>query len=258
MNHGDGSWGSGTCPQCGDHEYTGQSCTTGGTCVCGATAPALGHNLYGVTVSFDNHPHCYYKDCSRCGEHVYTGGHGERPHGDGTGATCKDCGEHSYYTITDEIGTSGCDCGVSIINFNLVNDNCRLYFTCNSVFNGLAYNTVPIWNGYKPDIIQYSPSQSVTTVHVCDVYDECEGEGVVSYYARTTPSGLIQMNRYFCDGREEVYNFKTMIHEFGHALGLGHCPSGGDVMSTGNVAVSTLSQFDMDSYDAAYELYSVY
>ncbi len=66
------------------------------------------------------------------------------------------------------------------------------------------------------------------------------------------------MNRYFCDGREEVYNFKTMIHEFGHALGLGHCPSGGDVMSTGNVAVSTLSQFDMDSYDAAYELYSVY
>ena len=55
-----------------------------------------------------------------------------------------------------------------------------------------------------------------------------------------------------------MYNFKTMIHEFGHALGLGHCPSGGDVMSTGNVAVSTLSQFDMDSYDAAYELYSVY
>ena len=90
-NHGDGSWGSGTCPQCGTHTYVGQTCTNVGTCACGATVPALGHSLYGNTWTEAEHPHYYYKDCARCGEHVRTGGNGTRLHGDGTGETCTQC-----------------------------------------------------------------------------------------------------------------------------------------------------------------------
>ena len=171
-NHGDGSWGSGTCPQCGDHEYTGQSCTTGGTCVCGATAPALGHNLYGVTASETAHPHYYYKDCSRCGEHVYTGGHGERPHGDGTGVTCKDCGEHSLYLPDATAWPSdwhyACGLWVKPMSYSLCDHDCFcLWIRSTSSYGTYIENAVNIWNGYIQQLIRTSSIS--TAVHIYDV-----------------------------------------------------------------------------------------
>ena len=113
--HGDGSWGSGTCPYCGTHEYIGQTCVTSGTCVCGATGPALGHNFENQIYSEVAHPHYYFRQCLRCGYHYYTGGHATKNHGDGSwgSGTCPDCGSHSYtgQSCTNE---GVCACGATI------------------------------------------------------------------------------------------------------------------------------------------------
>lgn len=121
-NHGDGSWGSGTCPKCGTHTYVGQSCTTSGTCKCGATASALGHS-FSTGVSFESsHPHSYYRYCTRCGVKSYLGGTNTLPHGNGTGGTCRYCGTHTYQSssLTGVVqehphkDVQTCACGASI------------------------------------------------------------------------------------------------------------------------------------------------
>ena len=98
-NHGDGTWGSGTCPECGTHSFVGQSCTADGVCACGDTISKLGHTLEGVTYSLATHPHPYFEYCTRCWTKVYTSGNATKNHGDGTpgSGTCPECGTHSYY-----------------------------------------------------------------------------------------------------------------------------------------------------------------
>lgn len=95
--HGDGAWGSGTCPSCGSHQYIGQSCTNQGVCACGAKLLALGHT-YGPQYCTAEHPHRYYKQCSRCQYRLYTGGTATKKHGTGEwgSGTCPSCGSHRY------------------------------------------------------------------------------------------------------------------------------------------------------------------
>ncbi len=95
--HGDGSWGSGTCPHCGSHRYIGQSCTKEGLCICGSKLPALGHT-YGPQYCTAEHPHRYYKRCNRCKYMWYTGGPATKKHGPGKwgSGSCPKCGQHSY------------------------------------------------------------------------------------------------------------------------------------------------------------------
>jgi hypothetical protein len=97
--HGNGAWGSGTCPSCGTHTFAGQSCTTGGACSCGASTPALGHG-WNPTYSEAAHPHAYYHTCYRCGILQYTGGYATKNHGSGAygSGTCPQCGTHNYCT----------------------------------------------------------------------------------------------------------------------------------------------------------------
>ena len=65
-NHGDGTWGSGTCPQCGTHSFTWDDCTGPGRCACGLIVPALGH-LRGGDYNELAHPHYNYTYCARSG-----------------------------------------------------------------------------------------------------------------------------------------------------------------------------------------------
>lgn len=94
--HGDGSWGSGTCPDCGAHSYLGRTCSSPGVCSCGATIAPLNHS-YGSNILLETtHPHRYYRKCINCGDKEYTGEKETLPHGDGTMNTCRECGDHLF------------------------------------------------------------------------------------------------------------------------------------------------------------------
>ena len=78
-NHGDGSWGSGTCPDCGGHAYyysgtTDATCTERGydtyTCACGSyytqSFSAKGHSYYSSYSSYSDSEHYYTEGCYNC------------------------------------------------------------------------------------------------------------------------------------------------------------------------------------------------
>lgn len=123
--HGDGSWGSGTCPDCGSHTYVGQTCTSPGTCACGAVIAASGHTLNGTTYYESAHPHNCYKLCSKCGYKSYTGSQKTLQHGNGSSGTCSQCGSHDYSTRSDLSQTHPhelqqvCACGSSKTSYSL-------------------------------------------------------------------------------------------------------------------------------------------
>lgn len=123
--HGDGTWGSGTCPSCGTHTYIGRTCTSNGTCACGDTIAPYGHT-YGTTVYYElAHPHNNFRSCTRCGAKSYTGTSTTLTHGNGTSGTCRSCGSHSYSpsflpSVTHpHESVWSCDCGSSYTTYPL-------------------------------------------------------------------------------------------------------------------------------------------
>lgn len=130
-SHGDGSWGSGTCPDCGSHTYSGRSCTTSGVCYCGATVAPSEH-VYGASTSIESgHPHRYYKQCIYCDAKQYTGSTATYPHGDGSSNTCRYCGSHSYSNNSIIPSTHPhelvqyCECGDTVSTYHVLG-NCSV------------------------------------------------------------------------------------------------------------------------------------
>ncbi len=143
-SHGSGAWGSGTCPSCGTHTYTGRTCSSSGVCVCGALISPLGHSYSGTVYYETAHPHRNFQYCSRCSEQGYTGETTTLPHGDGSLGTCGYCGSHSYsiqgipQSLHPHETSFQCDCGSSYSFFPLSQ-------TCSSCTanSNIAYSSTP-------------------------------------------------------------------------------------------------------------------
>lgn len=134
-NHGDGSWGSGTCPDCGSHSFSPGTCTSLGECVCGALDPNPSHSPGTVTYYENTHPHSDFRMCTACGTKLYLGTSTILSHGNGTSGTCEDCGTHSYTTMLPQQRehphalVSMCDCGDSYTIYSI--DKSCSYCTVN-------------------------------------------------------------------------------------------------------------------------------
>lgn len=135
--HGNGAYGSGTCPSCGSHTIVGRNCTSGGSCACGLTPVPLGHN-YGETYSEGAHPHRYYRTCQRCSYVDYPGGCATKNHGNGVwgSGTCPSCGEHTYamdWDLTLERFSEhphawyySCVCGSNYVDRYVISEECSI------------------------------------------------------------------------------------------------------------------------------------
>lgn len=187
-NHGDGTWGSGTCPDCGTHTYNGQGCTIEGICACGATIPSLGHSLEGVTYSDASHPHAYFEYCTRCTQKVYTGGNAIKNHGDGTfgSGTCPDCGDHVFYQTSSQTAhphetVFHCDCGESYTLYDLrqLCEVCTGNTTTvsNSVTETLIFRSIDGGDGI---LIGLSAVLDCTVEYI-NVYNEPSKNSIIDY-----------------------------------------------------------------------------
>lgn len=111
--HGNGEWGSGTCPSCGTHTYVGRTCTSRGTCACGATIAPYAHSY--TQYCDASHPHRDYKVCTGCGYKYYLNTYSTKNHGNGAygSGTCPSCGTHTFVGQTC-VSQGTCSCGATI------------------------------------------------------------------------------------------------------------------------------------------------
>lgn len=171
--HGDGSWGSGTCPDCGTHSYVGRSCTSRGECACGATIAAYGHT-YGRVYYDSEHPHYGYKRCSRCSNEIRAGST-TFEHGPESNTTCPLCGDHDYEVDPSSLEIHPhplkwiCFCGDSYISDYGFSKDCS---TCMAIAETeYVYDEAPLsLLKFEDDVTGSLPI--VTTIRVGLTYEE--------------------------------------------------------------------------------------
>lgn len=133
--------------------------------------------------------------------------------------------------------------------WDLVDSGKNLDWDSNTKYGTSVTNAVNLWNGHKSGVNRPDSIWVVEDVFVSDFYE------VSTTLGETCSCGTIKLNDYHYDTMTADQRTKTTTHEFGHALGLDHTSGSTDIMQQGKLSITSLSQTDKDSYDAAYLTY---
>lgn len=159
----------------------------------------------------------------------------------------------STYTDNDSSDTMICSsCGASYFeNGGLVDSGKHLDYEATTTYSDIVADAADIWNGYKSGVIREDGLFTLLDVTISDVNVD---NGI--YGSTYRSSGNITLNTYYLDAFTTAQKKHTILHELGHALGIGHIHiSNTNIMSQGKLSVNSLSDVDKSSYDQAYSLY---
>ncbi len=109
--------------------------------------------------------------------------------------------------------------------------------------------SVEVWEDYKPGVIREDTFWIIEDVTISDFYEESSTMGV------TSSAGTIKFNDYHFASMSAGERQKTMTHEIGHALGLGHSDNATSIMRQGKFSQTYINDDDKAGYDAAYARY---
>ena len=139
---------------------------------------------------------------------------------------------------------------VSLNTWDLVDSGKHLDWSGKTKYLSYVTTATKKWNAYKNGIIRKDTVSTMKDVIISDYCDKKDTTWGVTY-----SSGEIEFNTYNMDKKGVNYSdrLNTVMHEFGHALGLGHNEPE-DVMSSFS-NVTELTENDKKSYDAAYKKY---
>ena len=137
----------------------------------------------------------------------------------------------------------------ALLGWDLVDSGKHLDWDGNTKYTTSVGNAVDLWESYKPGIIRPDSVYVIEDVYLSDYYQ------VSSTMAVTSSAGTIKFNDYKCNKMSPDQKTKTTTHEFGHALGLDHTNGTYDIMQQGKLSITSLSNTDKSSYDAAYFTY---
>lgn len=132
-----------------------------------------------------------------------------------------------------------------IMSWDLVDSGKHLDYDGNSIYMSYVTTGASKWNGYKSGVIRPDDAWVIEDVYVSDI-DTANGNTGITY-----SNGKIELNKYYLQNSTTDQKTNTATHELGHALGLDHSTSS-DIMGPSQTSITTLSQNDKDSYDAAY------
>ena len=138
---------------------------------------------------------------------------------------------------------------VSLNTWDLVDSGKHLDWSGKTKYSSYVTTATKKWNAYKKGIIRKDTVSTINDVTVSDYHKKDKKWGVAS------KEGTIKFNTYNMDKDkdDDAGRLNTVMHEFGHALGLGHNERK-DVMSKFS-DVTELTENDKKSYDAAYKKY---
>ena len=137
---------------------------------------------------------------------------------------------------------------VSLITWDLVDSGKHLDWSGKTKYSSYVATATKKWNAYKNGIIRKDTAFTINDVTLSDYFDDDDGT-----WGEASKDGTIRFNMYNMDKDDDAGRLNTVMHEFGHALGLGHNERK-DVMSKFS-NVTELTENDKKSYDAAYKKY---
>ena len=139
----------------------------------------------------------------------------------------------------------------SLNNFDLVDSGKHLdYNVENSSFAGETHAAMLLWNSYKEGVVRKD-----TILTAIDVRIEDATNLGATTAALTSPSGYIKVNTSVVNNFSNDKKINCLIHEMGHALGMGHIDNTNNVMYYAVTNVTVLRDSNRNSYDLAYERY---
>ena len=143
-----------------------------------------------------------------------------------------------------------------ISGFDLVDSNKHCDYDANqSSYESYITTAVQKWNNYKAGILRADTILTIQDVKIIDT----NSSNVIWAGKTEYMSARIQLNSYYLNNSSWNYNnrLKTVMHELGHALGLGenNYSLSTNVMKQGKSENTTLTVDDKASYDLAYTYY---
>ena len=137
----------------------------------------------------------------------------------------------------------------SLNDWDLVDSGKHMDWGGTTKYSSYVTTATKKWNNYKSGIIREDTIKTYKDVTLSDYTADNTTWGV------TSSSGTMRFNTHNMDASTTTYNdrLNTVMHEFGHTLGLGHNDPE-DVMAEFSDIVNLTSN-DKHSYDEAYERY---
>lgn len=136
----------------------------------------------------------------------------------------------------------------SLGDFNLLDSGKHLDWIYRSTkYTSIIETAAANWNNYKPGVIRKTSSSFSADVTIQEYYEK--GTNVIG---NTSGEGKLTLNTYKMDNLNNTYKINVVMHELGHALGLGHQKKTNDIMNEEANGVTSPTKSDKKSYDAAY------
>lgn len=137
----------------------------------------------------------------------------------------------------------------SIITWNCVDSGKHLDWQATTKYANIIPQAAAVWNGHKSGVIRKDTILTSNDVTISD------STNLGASAALTYPDGRIVLNTTVLDTCSQNTRLNTIIHEFGHALGMGHLNRSNNVINWFVNETVALDDLNRNSYDMAYSNY---
>lgn len=144
---------------------------------------------------------------------------------------------------------SGVYAATYVQSWDLVDSGKHLDVDGNSKYMSYVWKGKKIWNGYKKGVIRKDSAFVLQDLYCSDM------KSPQNVYAITTIHGKMIFNKSMMDISTTKGKTNVALHELGHALGLSHNRTFGNVMYHDKTGQIVLSKEDKASYDKAAKKY---
>ena len=138
-----------------------------------------------------------------------------------------------------------------VINVDDVDNKRKVEYKNNSKYSSEIDYAISEWNKLESILITPDTSSTLNNVVINDYYD-ASGSYILGYTVHNWIfSATIYLNTYYLDTVSEAERIHTILHEFGHVLGLGeftNYESSNNVMHQGCLSLTHLGPADIGAY----------
>lgn len=136
----------------------------------------------------------------------------------------------------------------AVLNWDLVDSGGHLDWTSESSYTNHVWTASFKWNAVHNVIRQHT----LANVNDVKIYDTNNSE---NWSGMTYPDGRIELNNYYMIGYSQNKRLSVVMHELGHALGLGHNRVTDVMCGSADAFPVELSENDIESFHIAYSRY---